>query len=130
MRIRQAMLSIGLLFGTALFAATPTTDSLETVKKNLKDKKAVLLDVRDKDEWDEGHLQDASLVPLVKLRKGNDETEKLLKDVPKDKIVYTHCAFGRRALDAADILKSRGYEVRPLSAGYEELVKQGFEKAK
>jgi phage shock protein E len=105
-----------------------TSDSLETVRANLKDQKAVLLDVRDRDEWDEGHLADAKLVPLGQLRKpGVDE---LLKSVSKDKIVYTHFAAGRRALDAAQILKTRGYDVRPLSAGFDELLKRGFEKAK
>lgn len=110
-------------------AAEHTRDSLDKVKANLKDKKAVLLDVRDKDEWDEGHLADATLVPLGKLRKA-ETADELLKNVPKDKIVYTHCALGKRALDAGEILKAKGYDVRPLSAGYEELVKQGFEKAK
>ncbi len=110
-------------------AAEHTTDSLDKVKANLKDKKAVLLDVRDKDEWDAGHLADATLVPLVKLRKA-ETADELLKNVPKDKIVYTHCALGKRALDAGEILKAKGYDVRPLSAGYDELVKQGFEKAK
>lgn len=110
-------------------AAEHTKDSLDKVKANLKDKKAVLLDVRDKDEWDEGHLADATLVPLVKLRK-QESADELLKNVPKDKIVYTHCALGKRALSAADILKERGYDVRPLSAGYEELLKNGFPKAK
>ncbi len=110
-------------------AAEHTKDSLDKVKANLKDKKAVLLDVRDQDEWDAGHLADATLVPLVKLRKA-ETADELLKNVPKDKIVYTHCALGKRALDAGEILKAKGYDVRPLSAGYDELVKQGFEKAK
>lgn len=109
-------------------AMTHTTDSLETVGANLRDQKAVLLDVRDRDEWEEGHLADAKLLPLSQLRKPNGE--ELLKSVPKDKIVYTHCAVGRRALDAGRILKSKGYDVRPLSAGFDDLLKNGFEKAK
>lgn len=113
----------------ALTAAEHTKDSLEQVKLNLKDRKAVLLDVRDKDEWDEGHLTDATLVPLGKLRK-KETADDLLKSVPKDKIVYTHCALGKRALSAAELLKELGYDVRPLSAGYEELLKSGFPKAK
>ncbi|HVJ84539.1 MAG TPA: rhodanese-like domain-containing protein, partial [Caulifigura sp.] len=64
-----------------------------------------------------------------KLRKP-EAADELLKNVPKDKIVYTHCALGKRALDAGEILKARGYDVRPLKSGYEELLKNGFEKAK
>jgi hypothetical protein len=34
-----------------------TKDSLETVKTNVTDKKAVLVDVREKKEWDDGHIE-------------------------------------------------------------------------
>jgi rhodanese-related sulfurtransferase len=105
-----------------------TKDSLATVRANLKDQTAVLLDVRDRDEWDEGHLADAKLVPLGQLRKPN--ADDLLQSVPKDKIVYTHCAIGKRSLDAGRILKAKGYDVRPLLPGYDELLKDGFEKAR
>ena len=54
---------------------------------------------------------------------------KSYKQIPKDKIVYTHCVMGVRALKAAKILEKLGYNVRPLKAGYEDLIKAGFEKA-
>jgi hypothetical protein len=34
---------------------------------------------------------------------------------------------GRRSLEAADILKNFGYDVRPLKPGYRDLIKAGFE---
>ena len=46
-----------------------------------------------------------------------------------EKIIYTHCVMGVRAIKAAKILEKLGYNVRPLKAGYEDLVKAGFEKA-
>jgi len=109
-------------------AAEHTKDSLETVKSRLKDKSAVLVDVREQKEWDEGHLQDASLIPLSKL-KVEKEAEKVTKDLSKKKIVYCHCGAGVRALTAADILKKQGYDVRPLKAGYKDLLDAGFPKA-
>jgi rhodanese-related sulfurtransferase len=109
-------------------AAEHTKDSLETVKERLKDKSAVLVDVREEKEWNEGHIQDAKLVPLSKL-KNEADAEKATKDVPKKKIVYCHCAAGVRALTAADILKKQGYDVRPLKSGYNDLLKAGFPKA-
>jgi rhodanese-related sulfurtransferase len=109
-------------------AAEHTKDSLDTVKERLKDKSAVLVDVREEKEWDEGHIQDAKLVPLSKLKK-EAEAEKLTKDLSKKKIVYCHCAAGARALTAADILKKQGYDVRPLKPGYSDLLKAGFPKA-
>lgn len=109
-------------------AGEHTRDSLDTVKARLKDKSAVLVDVREQKEWDEGHIQDARLVPLSELKKGT-EAEKIAKDLPKKKIVYCHCAAGARALAAADILKKQGYDVRPLKPGYKDLLEAGFPKA-
>ena len=109
-------------------AAEPTKDSLDTVKERLKDKSAVLVDVREPKEWDEGHLKDARFIPLSKL-KLQAEADKLTKDLSKEKIVYCHCGAGVRACSAADILKKRGYDVRPLKDGYKDLLKAGFPKA-
>src|SRR5262245_14342051 len=109
-------------------AAEHTKDSLETVKARLNDQSAVLVDVREQKEWDDGHIRDAQLIPLSKL-KVDKQAEKLTKDLPKKKIVYCHCAAGVRALTAADILKKQGYDVRPLKAGYKDLLEAGFPKA-
>ena len=120
-----------LLFGLItlpLQAAEHTKDSLETVKKNLKDKKAVLLDVRELAEWNKGHLKGAILVPLSKLRQDVDK-KWLEKKIPANRIVYTHCARGFRALAAGDVLKKQGYNVRCLKQGYQELLNGPFEQA-
>lgn len=106
-------------------AAEHTRDSLDEVKQRLKDASAVLVDVREQKEWDAGHLDDARLVPLSRLKKGID-AETLGSELPKEKIIYCHCAGGVRCLPAADILKQQGYDVRPLKAGYKELLAAGF----
>jgi phage shock protein E len=105
-----------------------TKDTLDTAKENLKSGKAVLLDVREQDEWDAGHLKAARLVPQSKL-KVQTELDELLKTLPKDKVIYTHCRAGKRALVCGEILKKHGFDVRPLKAGYKELIEAGFEKA-
>ena len=109
-------------------ALTHTKDSLDTVKDNVKSGKALILDVREQNEWDAGHLKGAILIPQSKL-KVESQLADLLKAVPKDKIIYTHCRAGGRALTCGDILKKQGYDVRPLKPGYDDLVKAGFEKA-
>ena len=108
--------------------AQHTKDTLDAVKKNLKAGKAVLLDVREQKEWDAGHLKDAKLVPQSKL-KAESGIEELLKMFSKDKVIYTHCRGGNRALTCGEILKKHGFDVRPLKTGYQELVEAGFEKA-
>lgn len=109
-------------------AADHTKDTLKDVKKAVADDKAVLLDVREKAEWDTGHLKDARLLPLSELESGI-KPDDLARKLPKGKVVYCHCAAGGRSLDAADLLKKFGYEVRPLKPGYKDLLKAGFEAA-
>jgi rhodanese-related sulfurtransferase len=128
---RQAMMVLaGLLMLACLAsAAEHTRDTLATVKKALADGKAVLADVREKDEWDDGHIKGAKLLPLSTLTKGAKK-EDVVKVLPKGKIIYCHCASGRRVLKAADHLKKMGYDVRPLKQGYNDLIEAGFPKAK
>ena len=109
-------------------AADHTTDTTDVVKKALADDKAVLLDVREKSEWDDGHLKDAKLLPLSTL-KGGAKAEDVAKIIAKDKVVYCHCGSGVRCLKAADELKKLGYDVRPLKTGYADLLEAGFAPA-
>ena len=115
-------------FLSAAPAAEHTKDALDDVKANLKAKKAVLLDVREKDEWDAGHLKVAEFVPLSLLKEGTHPKD-AVKELKQETIIYCHCKAGKRALAAADLLKQKGYDVRPLKQGYEELLKAGFDKA-
>lgn len=111
------------------WAAEHTKDSLDTVKKAVAGDKAVLLDVRERGEWERGHLRDAKFIPLSELRRGV-KADELARLLPKDKVIYCHCASGRRCLQAADILKKNGYDVRPLQPGYADLIKSGFAPAR
>jgi rhodanese-related sulfurtransferase len=127
--MRFALVVAASAFLTVIAAAQEhTKDTADQVKKAIADKKAVLIDVREQDEWDEGHLKDASLLPLSKIRAGvkKDEIDKL---VPKGSIVYLHCKAGGRCLTAAESLKKQGYDARPLKDGYDALLKAGFPKA-
>lgn len=109
-----------------------TKDTLETVRENIDQKKAVLIDVRDLVEWNAGHIRGAVLLPWRDLQDKltEEQVKEKLEKQTKDKILYTHCAVGYRSLRAAKILKKYGYEVRALKPGYEELVKAGFESEK
>ena len=113
--------------GFAQEALTHTKDSLDTVKENLKAGKAVIVDVREQNEWEAGHLKNAIFLPQSKLN-SEAEVADLLKKLPKDKVIYTHCAAGRRAHACGEVLKKHGFDVRPLKPGYRDLVAAGFEK--
>lgn len=114
--------------GDARPSAELTKDSIETVQKNLESKKAVLVDVRSKEEWDEGHIEGSIFLPVTSLRKHSFDAKRVAKAVPKKKILYTFCVVGMRAKQAATILEKEGYEVRALKPGYDELIEAGFKK--
>jgi len=125
-----AMVLVGALVAVGADAPlTHTKDSLDTVKSNLADGKAVLVDVREPKETAEGHVKGAVLIPKSKLTVA-EEVAGLVKGLDKSKIVYTHCGAGKRALECGEILKKQGYDVRPLKMGYKQLIEGGLEKAK
>jgi len=125
----SVLAGILLVASSAAVAQEHTTDTLATVKENVAAQKAVFVDVRDKQEWNQGHVEGAILLPLSELRLP-DRTEEMLKQLPKDRVLYTHCIVGMRSLKAAELLKKSGFEVRALKPGYDELIKAGFEPAK
>lgn len=119
-----------LLFLVAASDARPsaefTRDSLDVVAKNLAEKKAVLVDVRSVQEWNQGHIQGAIFLPIDSLRKYSLDPKRLQATLPKNKILYTYCLVGMRAKAAATILEKQGFTVRALKPGYEDLVRAGF----
>ncbi len=111
--------------GGAAVAAGHTKDSLPDVQQAVATGQAVIVDVREPEEWAAGHLAGARLVPLSALEEGVDPA-RLAQVLPKDKIIYCHCLAGGRCLDAAGILIPLGYDVRPLKPGYPQLIQAGF----
>jgi rhodanese-related sulfurtransferase len=114
----------------SLAAAEFTQDSLKTVRDNVANEKAVLVDVRSEEEWNKGHLEDSCFLPVTALVDENADLEKLTEKLPKKKILYTFCVVGIRADAAGEVLSELGYEVRVLEPGYKQLLKAGFKQAK
>lgn len=76
----------------------------------------VLLDVRELEEWESGHLQGAVHIPRGRLEA---EAESRIPDKSREVVVY--CAGGVRSLLAADSLKELGYlRVISMAGGYED----------
>ena len=66
---------------------------------------AILLDVREADEFHSGHIPGAMNAPLSTI-----ETTTL----PKDKLLYVYCLRGTRSRRAVGILKRKGYDARSI----------------
>jgi rhodanese-related sulfurtransferase len=77
-----------------------------TEKINLKQiitNGALVIDVRTKDEYNDGHLKGSLSIPLDELEKNMSW---LIKDVP----IIIVCASGSRSAQAKDILETNGFE--------------------
>ena len=129
--LRAALFLLAVSMAPVLFAAEPTEEPLSQVKANVDAGKAILVDVREKREWDAGHVEGAVFLPLGRIADGLSEEEAAkLPQEKKEKIVYLHCAIGLRAASAGELLEKQGYQVRPLDVDWKALVKAGFAQAK
>ncbi len=87
---------------------------------------AVIIDVREKNEWDEKHIPGAIHIPLAQLNNHLPELEKF-----RDKPVITQCRSGRRSAQAAVMLKNAGFkDIYNLEGGIIAWEKEGLELEK
>ena len=127
-KFQQALMVVGLTLAAGFTAVPAAAADLNAVKRDLAAGKAVLLDVREVDEWNDGHLRDARLLPLSRIENGVS-AQALATVAPPGKIIYLHCAAGARSQTAGQLLRSTGRDLRPLPQGYDELLDAGFTKA-
>ncbi len=71
--------------------------------RDLVEQNQVIVDVRERYEYENGHINGAINIPLSELR---DRVE----EIPKDKPVYLHCRSGQRSYNAALALQHLGYD--------------------
>ena len=71
---------------------------------------ALLLDVREVDEWDAGHAPAAQHVPL-------SSVPDVLDDLPHDRIIVVVCRSGGRSARAGQFLVEHGFDVANLDGG-------------
>lgn len=90
-----ALVALNVLYGR--FKQIHVSEVRELVEQN-----AVIIDVREKGEFANGHLVNARNVPLSELRERMDE-------IPKDVPVYVHCRSAQRSYNAVMALQNSGY---------------------
>jgi len=78
-----------------------------------KSGEAVIVDVREKDEWEEGHIPDA-----IHLGRGTIELDIEEKVPDPNAMIICHCGGGGRSALAAESLQKMGYKnVRSMAGG-------------
>ena len=71
---------------------------------------AFLLDVRDREEFEEGHIPCAVNLPLNEIRAR-------MSELPRERDIAIYCGVGQRAYYATRILLQNGYRARNLAGG-------------
>lgn len=91
-----ALVGLNLLHGK--FQQVPVSKARELVESE-----AFIIDVREEDEFERGHLTNAINIPLSEIRGRTGE-------IPKDRPVYLHCRSGQRSYNAVLALQGLGYD--------------------
>jgi DMSO/TMAO reductase YedYZ molybdopterin-dependent catalytic subunit/rhodanese-related sulfurtransferase/glyoxylase-like metal-dependent hydrolase (beta-lactamase superfamily II) len=78
--------------------------------RTLLDAGAMLLDVRELDEWNEGHAPEAILIPMGEVQNRRDE-------LPQDRRIVVVCRSGGRSAAVTDALLAKGYDAVNLTGG-------------
>nr|WP_236636243.1 rhodanese-like domain-containing protein [Pradoshia eiseniae] len=77
-------------------------------------RKAQLIDVREPNEFDGGHILGARNIPSTQLKMR-------MKELRKDKPVYLYCQSGMRSTRAAQMLYKNGYrDIYQLDGGFKK----------
>jgi len=79
---------------------------------------AVVLDVRNPDEYEAGHVPGAKLIPLGELGARQDE-------IPDGDPIYVVCASGGRSLTATKAMVQAGYRAVSVAGGTKAWVETG-----
>jgi rhodanese-related sulfurtransferase len=91
-----------------------TEISPQDAAAKLKSGEAVIVDVRDKDEWDEGHIPGAT-----HMSRGTIELDIEEKVPDTNAMIICHCGGGGRSALAAESLQKMGYKnVRSMAGGF------------
>lgn len=102
--------------------SSPDTISPAQAATQLSEKKAVIIDVREDQEWQESHIPGAIHIPLGQLQSRLSELEPY-----KNSPVITQCRSGGRSVKAADQLKTAGFSnVHSMDGGIKAWGKAGL----
>lgn len=87
---------------------------------SMRDQGAFILDVREPDEWNAGHIPGATLIPL-------GELESRLNELPRDQQIVVVCRSGNRSATGRDILLDAGFtDATSMAGGMNDWTSQGL----
>lgn len=97
-------------------------DVQELKTKLDNDEKIYFIDCRELEEWQEGHIEGAALIPLSEFQ---EKYETVLTE--KDAKIVMQCRSGKRSMNACMFLLSKGYsDLNNLEGGILAWTQAGF----
>jgi rhodanese-related sulfurtransferase len=103
-----------------------TEISPEDAASKLQNAEAIIVDVREKDEWDEEHIPHA-----IHLNRGTIELDVEEKVPDPNAMIICHCGGGGRSALAAESLQRMGYKnVRSMAGGFKAWKSAGLPTAR
>jgi rhodanese-related sulfurtransferase len=119
----KVFLWVGILVLLAIVAGALFLNSNSTTKQanlpaevsvaqalEMKNEGAFILDVRQPEEWEQGHIEGATLIPLGDL-------PNRINELPKDQDIVVVCRSGNRSAQARDMVRHAGLANSNIMAG-------------
>jgi rhodanese-related sulfurtransferase len=89
---------------------------LATAKNKIESSEVIILDVREQNEYDLGHIENSILLPRGRVKA---EVESVLTGIGKDSSILIYCASGNRSALAGYVMQELGYSnIVSLIGGY------------
>jgi rhodanese-related sulfurtransferase len=99
-----------MVFG-AHFALAAESIAPKLAFEKVKSGKALLFDVREKEEVDLGMAEPAQWMALSQIQNNEKNLDDQFKKINKDKEIILYCRSGRRSSTAAVLIEKKGYKV-------------------
>ena len=120
-RFIKILLSVFLSLGSFVVQAGDEISPKESASLH-SEKKAIIVDVREDDEWKAGHIANAIHIPLGELKDRLPELQAY-----KDSTVITQCRSGKRSMAALETLKAAGFsKTYSMEGGIQAWSEQGL----
>ncbi|MGB8216719.1 MAG: rhodanese-like domain-containing protein [Candidatus Methanoperedens sp.] len=111
--------------------STPTPEkvqytdvSVQQAKEMIDSGEVFILDVRTQEEFDAGHINNSTLIPVQVL-------DKRLNELPRDKNILVYCMTGGRSAQASQILVNNGFkEIYNMKGGITDWTNAGYDVVK
>ncbi|MDP3007607.1 MAG: rhodanese-like domain-containing protein [Methylococcales bacterium] len=124
MKLFSKNVIVGLLLSIGFSVAQAEGDMVSPKEASVltAEKQAVIVDVREDDEWNAGHIAGAVHIPLNQLDARLPELQSY-----KESTIITQCRSGKRSLKALEVLKSAGFtKVSSMDGGIVAWTKDGL----